>query len=289
MGLATGLHATDLYKPRKSSLTILHTNDVHSRIEPFAQDGSRYAGLGGAAKRAKLINKIRSEKENVLLLDCGDMFQGTPYFNFFGGEIEFKLMNEMQYDAATIGNHDFDASIDGLHKQSKQAKFDLINCNYDFSNTVMHDLVKPYRVFQKGDIKVGVLGVGIELTGLVPKTLFKETQYLDPIKSANDTAKLLKKDLACHYVICLSHLGYKYKEDKVSDHTLAVESTDIDLILGGHTHTLLDKPKILSNKQGRSIQVNQVGWAGVVLGQLDIAFEKNFKNKCVSCQPQIVK
>ncbi len=288
-GLATGLNATDLYKPKKSSLTILHTNDVHSRIEPFAQDGGRYAGLGGAAKRAKLINKIRAEKENVLLLDCGDIFQGTPYFNFFGGELEFKLMNEMQYDAATIGNHDFDAGIDGLHKQSTKAKFDLINCNYDFKNTVMHNLVKPYRIFQKGDIKIGVLGVGIELEGLVPKTLFKETQYLDPVKSANDTAKLLKNELGCHYVICLSHLGYKYKEDKVSDHTLAAESSDIDLILGGHTHTFLDEPKVLSNKQGKSIQINQVGWAGVVLGQLDIEFEKNFKNKCISCQPKIVK
>jgi len=289
LGLATGLHTSDLYKPKKSSLTILHTNDVHSRIEPFAQDGSKYAGLGGAAKRAKLINKIRVQKENVLLLDSGDIFQGTPYFNFFGGELEFKLMNEMRYDAATIGNHDFDAGIDGLHKQSKNAKFDLINCNYDFSDTVMHDLVKPYRIIKKGDITVGILGVGIELEGLVPEALYKKTQYQDPVKSANATAKLLKKDFACDYIICLSHLGYKYGGEKVSDHTVAEESSDIDLILGGHTHTLLQKPKVMTNKQGKAVYINQVGWAGIVLGQMEIEFERNFRNKCVSCKPQVIK
>ena len=288
IGLATGLHATDLYTPRKTSFTILHTNDVHSRIEPFAQDGSRYAGLGGAAKRAELIKTIRAEHENVLLLDCGDIFQGTPYFNFFGGEIEFKLMDEMQYDAATIGNHDFDGGIDGLHKQAVKSQFSLINSNYNFSDTVMHDQVKPYQIFQKGDVKIGVLGVGIELEGLVPQTLYKQTTYNDPIKAANKTARLLKKELGCHYVICLSHLGYKYKGDKVSDQELAKESSDIDLILGGHTHTFLDKPTTLSNKLGKSVLVNQVGWAGVVLGQMEIEFEKNFKNKCVSCRPNVI-
>jgi 5'-nucleotidase len=288
IGLATGLHATSLYAPKKTSFTILHTNDVHSRIEPFAQDGSKYAGLGGAAKRAELIKLIRSEQENVLLLDAGDIFQGTPYFNYFGGEIEFKLMDEMQYDAATIGNHDFDGGIDGLHKQAVKSKFSLINCNYDFSDTVMHDQVKPYQVFQKGGVKVGVLGVGIELEGLVPQTLFKNTIYQDPVKAANQTAQMLKKELGCQYVICLSHLGYKYKGDKVSDHVLASESVDIDLILGGHTHTFLDKPTTLSNQLGKQVLVNQAGWAGIVLGQMEIEFEKKFKNKCVSCKPNVI-
>jgi len=288
IGLATGLHAANLYVPRTTSFTILHTNDVHSRIEPFAQDGSRYAGLGGAAKRAELIKSIRAEQENVLLLDCGDIFQGTPYFNFFGGEIEFKLMDKMQYDAATIGNHDFDGGINGLYKQAAKSNFSLINCNYNFSDTVMHDQVKPYQVFHKGGVKVGVLGVGIELEGLVPQTLYKNTTYQDPLKTANKTAQMLKKELGCQYVICLSHLGYKYKGDKVSDHTLAAESSDIDLILGGHTHTFLDEPTILSNKLGKPILVNQVGWAGIILGQMEIEFEKNFKNKCVRCKPNLI-
>ncbi len=288
-GLATGLHNTAFYKPKVSSLTILHTNDVHSRIEAFPQDGSRYAGLGGAAKRAKLIEKIRKEQENVLLLDCGDIFQGTPYFNFFGGELEFKLMSEMKYDAATIGNHDFDAGIDGLHKQMGLASFELINCNYNFDDTVMKDQVKPYKVFQKGDIKVGVLGVGIELDSLVPKSLYKETQYLDPVQQANKYAKILKQDLGCHYVICLSHLGYKYKENKVSDHDLAADTQNIDLILGGHTHTFLKTPTIVGNKVGQQVHINQVGWAGIVLGQMQVHFERNFKNRCVSCDPKTIR
>ena len=288
-GLATGLHHTDLYKPKMSTLTILHTNDVHSRIEAFPKDGSRYSGLGGAAKRASLIDKIRKEQDNVLLLDAGDMFQGTPYFNFFGGELEFKLMSQMKYDAATIGNHDFDAGIDTLHQQAKQASFELINCNYDFSNTVMNGQVKPYKVYQKGDIKVGVLGVGIELDSLVPQSLYKETQYADPIKQANKYAQILKQDMGCHYVICLSHLGYKYKENKVSDHDLAAQTSNIDLILGGHTHTFLKKPTIIGNANGKQVHVNQVGWAGIVLGQMQVSFEKNFKNKCVSCNPKVIK
>jgi 5'-nucleotidase len=288
-GLATGLHSTAFYKPKVSSLTILHTNDVHSRIEAFPQDGSKYAGLGGAAKRAKLIEKIREEQENVLLLDCGDIFQGTPYFNFFGGELEFKLMSEMKYDAATIGNHDFDAGIDGLHKQMGLASFEIINCNYNFGDTVMNGQVKPYKVFQKGEIKVGVLGAGIELDSLVPKSLYKETKYLDPIQQANKYAKILKQDLECHYVICLSHLGYKYKENKVSDHDLAAGTQNIDLILGGHTHTFLKKPTIIGNKVGRQVHINQVGWAGLVLGQMQVNFEKNFKNKCITCDPRTIR
>lgn len=288
-GLSTGLHSTAFYKPKVSSLTILHTNDVHSRIEAFPQDGSRYAGLGGAAKRAVLIEKIRKQQENVLLLDCGDMFQGTPYFNFFGGELEFKLMSEMKYDAATIGNHDFDAGIDGLHKQMGLASFEIINCNYNFDDTVMNGQVKPYKVFQKGDIKVGVLGVGIELDSLVPKSLYKETKYLDPIQQANKYAKILKQDLGCHYVICLSHLGYKYKENKVSDHDLAADTQNIDLILGGHTHTFLKAPTIIGNKVGKQVHINQVGWAGLVLGQMQVNFERNFKSKCVSCKPKTIR
>ena len=288
-GIATGLHNAAFYKPKVSTLTILHTNDVHSRIEAFPQDGSRYAGLGGVAKRAKLIEKIRKEQENVLLLDAGDIFQGTPYFNFFGGELEFKLMSEMGYDAATIGNHDFDAGIDGLNKQMHLASFEVINCNYNFDNTVMNGKVSPYKIFQKGDIKVGVLGVGIELDSLVPKSLFKETQYQDPIKQANKYATILKKDLGCHYVICLSHLGCRYKENKVSDHDLAADTQNIDLILGGHTHTFLKKPTIIGNLVGKEVYVNQVGWAGIVLGQMQVNFEKNFKCKCVSCNPKTIR
>ncbi|MDX1939533.1 MAG: metallophosphatase [Saprospiraceae bacterium] len=265
-------------------LTILHTNDVHSRIEPFPMDGSRNQGLGGAARRAALIQKIRGEEQHVLLLDSGDIFQGTPYFNFYGGELELKLMSQMGYDAATIGNHDFDAGIDGLYKQLPNANFPLISSNYDFSNTIMNGKTLPYKIFKIEQIKVGVLAVGIELEGLVPKALYKETQYLDPLTNANRVAAHLKNDEKCDYVICLSHLGYKYSDSKISDIVLAQNSRNIDLILGGHTHTFMDQPDLISNQDGAPVLVNQAGWAGIMLGRLDIFFERNRKNRCESCQ-----
>jgi 5'-nucleotidase len=275
-------------EPDMIRLIVLHTNDVHSRIEPFPMDGSRLQGLGGVARRAALIRQIRQEQEHVLLLDAGDIFQGTPYFNVYGGELEMKLMTEMGYDAATIGNHDFDAGIEGLEKQLPHARFPLLNCNYDFRNTVLKDKVQPYRIFKKDRLKIGVLGVGIELEGLVPKALYGETQYLNPIASANKTAAMLKNDERCDLVICLSHLGYKYSDDKVSDVVLAKNSRDIDLIIGGHTHTFLDAPLTETNLAGKQVLINQVGWAGVVLGRLDVLFERNRKGRCVSCQNVLI-
>ncbi len=277
--------ATD---PTITKLTILHTNDVHSRIEPFPMDGGRNQGLGGTSRRATIIEQIRANEEHVLLLDAGDIFQGTPYFNLFGGELEFKLMSAMQYDAATIGNHDFDAGLEGLHKQLPHAKFPFICSNYDFSDTLMQDKTKPYQIFRKGPVKVGVLGVGIELKGLVPESLYGNTRYLDPIERANYYANILKNEEKCDFVICLSHLGYRYREEKVSDMVLAQNTRNIDLIIGGHTHTFLDKPTIVKDLDGKATYINQVGWAGIMLGQFEVYFEQNKKGKCVSCKNLLV-
>ena len=270
-------------------LTILHTNDVHSRINPFPMDGSRNQGLGGAARRATLIKTLRSQVTHSLLLDAGDIFQGTPFFNVFGGELEFKLMSAMQYDAATIGNHDFDAGIEGLHQQLPHANFPLINCNYDFSDTIMNGQVQPYKIFKKGRLKIGVLGVGIELKGLVPENHYKATQYKDPIKNANRVAKILKKEQQCDLVICLSHLGYKYKDGTVSDVVLAANSRNIDVIIGGHTHTFMKTAEEHKNLDGETVIINQVGWAGILLGRLDFFFERNKKGKCVSCENTLIQ
>jgi 5'-nucleotidase len=273
-----------------SRLVILHTNDVHSRIEPFPDDGSRNAGLGGAARRAQIIKQIRSGNENVLLLDSGDIFQGTPYFNFFLGELEMKLMSAMGYDATTIGNHDFDGGLDNLEKQLREhADFPMVVSNYDFSDTVMHDRHSKRIIIQKGDIRIGIVGVGIALDGLVPPSLYAQTRYLDPIAQATRQANILKHDEKCDLVICLSHLGYKYNSAKVDDHKLAQNSTSIDIILGGHTHTFMDEPDYLINKEGKNVIVHQVGWAGIRLGKIDIAFEKNKPGKCVSCEGIWVK
>lgn len=273
-------------EPAFTKLTILHTNDVHSRIEPF--ESGKYKGLGGAAKRAGLIQKIRTEVENVLLLDAGDIFQGTPYFNYFGGELEFKLMEQMGYDAATIGNHDFDAGIEGLHQQLPHISFSLLSSNYDFSDTIMNGKTRPYKIFQKKDIRVGVIGIGLELEGLVPKSLYKGTRYLNPIKKANHYARLLKYEEKCDYVIGLSHLGYQYKSNKVSDVALAKDSKNIDLIIGGHTHTFLDQPTVLANLEQQPVLIHQVGWAGVLLGRIDVLFERNSKRKCATCKNLLI-
>lgn len=260
-------------------ISVLHTNDVHSRIEPFPLNDAKYPGMGGAALRATIIEQIRKEEENVLLFDAGDIFQGTPYFNFYKGELELKLMSQMKYDAATIGNHDFDNGIDGLYNQLPNATFPFICSNYDFSDTVMNGKTITHKIFEKSGLKIGVFGLGVELDGLVPKQLYKNTIYLDPIIKANEMASFLKNELNCDFVICLSHLGYEYQTKKVSDKILAESTENIDLIIGGHTHTFLEKPTVTLNKKGKEVLINQVGWAGINLGKIDLFFEKKSKRK----------
>jgi 5'-nucleotidase len=269
-------------------LTILHTNDVHSRLEPFPMDGGRNQGLGGVAARATMIQKIRSEEAQVLLLDAGDIFQGTPFFNLYKGEPEMKAMAAMGYDAATMGNHDFDGGLENFATQLVQGKFPLLICNYYFTNTPMEFKYQPYKIFKKGKLKIGVTAVGIELAGLVPDSLFGNTRYLNPVQKANETAAELKKQQGCDMVICLSHLGYKYKENKISDIMLAKESEHIDLILGGHTHTFMDAPESYTNKLGSDVLINQVGWAGIQLGRLDFDFAGFSKKKLAKSHTVII-
>lgn len=266
-------------KDETVQLTILHTNDVHSRIEPFPMDGTRNQGLGGVARRAALVKTIRQEQNNVLLLDAGDIFQGTPYFNLFGGELEMQLMSNMGYDAATMGNHDFDNGIAGFVKQLPHANFPILVSNYDFSNTELKGKTQPYKIFKKQGIKIGVFGIGLELAGLVDKKNYGDTVYLDPVAKANEMALLLKNEQQCDLVICLSHLGYKYKDDKVSDQILAKSTRNIDLIIGGHTHTFMKTPEDIMNLDGKITTVNQVGFAGINLGRLDYFFNQNSGKK----------
>ena len=274
-----GLSMNSFTSPTSKKITILHTNDVHSHIDPFEMSDPKYPNMGGAARRATLIEKIRKENENVLLLDAGDIFQGTPYFNYYGGELEFKIMSMMKYDLATMGNHDFDNGIDGFHAQLPNAKFDFVSANYDFKNTVLNGIVKPYKIFVKDGIKIGVFGLGIELQGLVDKKLYKETIYNDPIGVAQDMSRILKVNEKCDLVICLSHLGFIYANDsaKISDIVLARTTKNIDLIIGGHTHTFLTKPYIEKNLSGEEVLINQVGCYGLNLGQIDFYFEQGAK------------
>ncbi|MDO4229313.1 MAG: metallophosphatase [Capnocytophaga sp.] len=268
-------------------ITVLHTNDTHSHIDPMPLNDPRNPNKGGVARRAFLIEQIRKENPNTLLFDAGDIFQGTPYFNFYGGELEFKLMSMLKYDAATLGNHDFDNGIDGLYAQLPHAKFDFLTANYDFKNTIMNGHTKPYKIYIIDGIRIGVFGLGIKLEGLVNKVAYKETIYLDPLEIAQDMERKLRNEEKCDLIICLSHLGYKYENDTIiSDLKIAEQISDIDLIIGGHTHTFLSKPTLVTNKKGNITLVNQVGCYGINLGRIDFYFEKgkNTYNKSVSIE-----
>jgi 5'-nucleotidase len=284
----SGLPLSSFSTVKEKKITILHTNDVHSHIDPFPENHPRNPSMGGVARRANIIEQIRRVEENVLLLDAGDIFQGTPYFNYYGGELEFKLMSMMKYDLATLGNHDFDNGIDGFYAQLPHANFEFVSANYDFKNTELNGIVKPYKTFIKDGIKIGVFGLGIELEGLVDKKLYKETKYYNPIDVASDITKTLKETEKCNLIICLSHLGFDYKneKDKPSDLKLAAATQDIDLIIGGHTHTFLDKPVIKTNKVGKQVVINQVGAYGINLGRIDFYFSD--ETKYISKEKNIV-
>ena len=275
-----GLSLQSFSEKSEKKITILHTNDTHSHADPFPQNHYKYPNLGGVARRATLVENIRKENPNTLLLDAGDIFQGTPYFNFYGGELEFKLMSMLNYDAATIGNHDFDNGIDGLYNQLPNAKFDFLSANYDFKNTILESIIKPYKVFSRDGIRIGIFGLGVELKGLVDSRNYKETSYLNPIELAQDMSRILKEDEKCDLVICLSHLGYTYnpKQKKIGDLELASKTKNIDLIIGGHTHTFLPKPTVTKNSIGENVLVNQVGCYGINIGRVDFYFDKD-KNK----------
>ncbi|MBW6479622.1 MAG: metallophosphatase [Bacteroidales bacterium] len=258
-----------------SHLCILHTNDTHSRIDPYPSNDPNFPMMGGYARRAALISQVRNQVEHVLLLDAGDIFQGTPYYNIYGGEPELRLMTKMGYDASTIGNHEFDNGLDGLERVLPYAGFPFINSNYDFSQTILNEKIETYKILYRGNLKIGIYGLGIELEGLVGRNLYGNTVYHDPIKVAQRMEMILKEEHHCDLVLCLSHLGYKYETGKVSDVVIAGKTRYTDIILGGHTHTLLDPPAQIENAAGKIVYIGQTGYAGVRLGRMDLYFNKN--------------
>lgn len=260
-----------------AAISILHTNDLHCHIEPFTGTTEKYAGKGGLARISTLAQKYKKENPNTLLFDAGDMFQGTPYFNYFKGELMLKIMSAVGYDAGTIGNHEFDNGLEGILKPLPNAKFPLINSNYDFSDTILADKFLRWKIFKRAGIKIGVYGLGVELKGLVADKNFGNTVYHDPLKVATEMEAFLKIDKKCDLVICLSHLGLRYTENIVCDLILAGETSMTDLIIGGHTHTYLEKPIIQKNKVGKQVIVNQAWWGGLEMGKIDFVFERSKK------------
>ncbi len=262
-------------KKKLKKLTILHTNDMHSHIDPFPINDAKYPGLGGMTRVASLVDKIRTNEKNVLLLDAGDIFQGTPYFNKYKGKLELQLMSKMGYAGSTMGNHDFDNGIEGFSAVLHHAKFPFICSNYDFSKTLLKEKTLKYKVLNIDNIKIGILGVGIQLDGLVNEQLYHGVKFIDPIKTANHYADILKNEKKCNLIICLSHLGHEYSDDSISDIKLAQKTKNIDLIIGGHTHTFLEKAKKVKNIESKYVLVNQAGWGALALGRLDLFFDKN--------------
>ncbi len=259
------------------TVSILHTNDIHSHVEPFEGEDPRYSGKGGLARIAGFARKVRQKNPHTLLFDAGDMFQGTPYFNYFKGELILKLMSAAGYDAGTLGNHEFDNGLAGILEPLPHARFPVINSNYEFSDTVLEGKFPRWRVFNRGGIRTGVYGLGIELDGLVSKKSYGNIRYLDPVKTALEMERYLKKEQECHLVVCLSHLGLRYRGNRVSDMVLAAETSFTDLIIGGHTHTYLEEPMEIKNSAGRPVIVNQAWWGGLVAGQIDYVFERRTK------------
>ena len=246
-GLALLLSACN-HSPQ--TLLILHTHDAHSQVEPTKD------GLGGFVARQALVDSFRTVYPNVLLLDAGDIFQGTPYFNRFDGRLEIEAYNQMGYEAATIGNHEFDKGIDTLAARIRQAKFPFVSANYEVKGTALDGLVKPYVVIEKSGLKVGILGLGVDPNKLILETYFGGLTYTDPIKAANRYAEILKNKEKCDFVIVLSHLGYSSDPEIMSDSLVAVNSRNIDLILGGHTHEIRGVFDI-KNLDNKSVSVLQ--------------------------------
>ncbi|HEY5500260.1 MAG TPA: metallophosphatase [Bacteroidales bacterium] len=255
----------------RTPLVIIHTNDTHSQLEPFAEGEGYDAGNGGILRRECLIREVRSQGPNVLVFESGDFVQGTPYFNLFKGDAEMELMNFLKLDAVTLGNHEFDNGIEALATMLKKAEFPVVCTNYDVSQTVLKGIVKPWLIVKRGKLLIGIVGAAINLKGLTMSSNYEGLVYLDPISTVDARAEWLKKKKKCDIVICLSHLGYQYDTKKPDDLKLAEKSKNIDVILGGHTHLYLKEPTLIQNLNGDTVIVNQMGKSGVYMGRLDLS------------------
>lgn len=256
-----------------ADLTILYTNDTHARLDPFPENATEFAGLGGIARRASLVRKIRSEEKNVLLLDAGDVFQGTPWFDVYGGRVDLELMTEMNYDAMAIGNHEFDRGLDGLAEAAQKAGFPMLAANYQVRNTPINPYVDRYIIKEFEGFTVGIFGLGIDLEGVVKNpALYGDVRHGNPEIWAGSMVNMLRNTRNCDFIICLSHLGYRYDGNpgRIDDVTLASRVAGIDLIIGGHTHTFLDDPVPVTNPEETTTWITQMGHSGVRLGRLDL-------------------
>jgi 5'-nucleotidase len=251
-------------------ITILHTNDTHSQIDPLPAN-DKNAGKGGVARRATLVKRVRRENPNTLLIDAGDVLQGTPYFNFYKGEVEYKAMSAIGYDVGTLGNHEFDNGIEALAAALKFANFDIVSANYDVKGTALEQRVKRYVVKTAGGVRIGLFGLGVSPVALITPENFKGVTYIDPVIAARDVVKKLREEERCSLVVCMSHLGYVEKGDQ-GDSFVASHVDGIDFIASGHTHTFMERPVTQTQPCGAKTLIFQVGKSGIYVGRVDFTF-----------------
>lgn len=256
-------------------LEVLHTNDTHSCIMPLNPNlaDTAVAGRGGFLRRVAMIKEERAKNPDLLLIDSGDFSQGSPFYTMFKGDVEIGLMNLMGYDAVTIGNHEFDFGLENMARIFKMAKFPVVCANYDFTGTCVEGLVKPYVIIKRNGLKIGLFGLSPQLEGLVDLSKCKGVTYLDPIEVGNRVAAELKHDKKCDVVICVSHLGW-LRPDEMGDQKLLASSKDIDLVLGGHSHSYFKALRYVNNADGKAVPVDQNGKNAMYVGKLTLSFDK---------------
>lgn len=259
---------------QKKQLVILHTNDTHSCIMPLNPNlaDTALAGRGGFLRRMALIEDERAKTPGLLLIDSGDFSQGSPYYNFYKGEVEVELMNRMGYDVATIGNHEFDFGLENMARIFRMAKFPIVCANYDFTGTSVEGLVKSYTIIKRNGLKIGLFGLSPQPKGLVDTTKFVGVKYLDPVETARRMAALLKTKKKCDVIICVSHLGWE--DEELTDQMLVPATRDIDIVLGGHSHTYMKTLQYVKNVDGMDVPVDQNGKHGIWIGRIVLDLEK---------------
>lgn len=256
-------------------LEVLHTNDTHSCIMPLNPNlaDTAVAGRGGFLRRVAMIKEERAKNPDLLLIDSGDFSQGSPFYTMFKGDVEIGLMNLIGYDAVTIGNHEFDFGLENMARIFKMAKFPVVCANYDFTGTCVEGLVKPYVIIKRNGLKIGLFGLSPQLEGLVDLSKCKGVTYLDPVEVGNRVAAELKHDKKCDVVICVSHLGW-LRPDEMGDQKLLASSKDIDLVLGGHSHSYFKDLRYVNNADGKAVPVDQNGKNAMYVGKLTLSFDK---------------
>ena len=259
-------------EPKK--ITVLHTSDTHSCILPLKSSlgDKRIAGRGGFLRRISMLQQERQQNPDLLLFDCGDFSQGSSYYTMFKGDVEVGLMNQMHYDAVTIGNHEFDFGLDNMARLFKMANFPVVCSNYDFGDTELKNIVKPYLVLKRKGVKIGVFALCPEMKGLVSPKNYEPLRFLDPVEVTEKMVPFLRNEKKCDVVICLSHLGWEISD--YTDNQVIQNTSGIDLVLGGHTHTYMEQLSYVKDKSGRMVPVDHEGKSGVYVGKIEITLDK---------------